>query len=195
MGRISRQAHADKAEFGLHNVKDTPGLYLRKGANGAGSWLYRYSFGGKRREMGLGPLASTPLLEAREKARACAVQRDNGHDPIEMRRREKPGNVAKALLEKRIKLDPMTTPDLTHVYRHYDVNGRLLYVGVAQSTHNRLQQHRKQTVWFPLTALITIDDYPSRKAAEIDEARAILIEKPLYNRVVRVDRTNADQEN
>jgi hypothetical protein len=137
--------------------------------------------------MGLGPLTDVSPGEARKLAQEFRIERDQGRDPIEARSQRKTENFIEALLRTRVKLDPKTTPELTHLYRHYDVTGQLLYVGVAQSTHNRLQQRRKQTSWFPLTALIAIDDYPTRASAEAAEARAIVEEAPIYNRVVRLN--------
>jgi integrase len=85
---ISTQAQAEKAAPGIHRVKDAVGLYLKKGAR-SGSWFRRYWFGGKRREMGLGPLAKTSLVEARKRAREFDTQRDAGNDPIEIKRAAK----------------------------------------------------------------------------------------------------------
>jgi integrase len=86
---ISTQAQAEKARRGVHRVKGAVGLYLKKGENGSGSWFRRYWFGGKRREMGLGPLAKTPLVEARKKALEFDAQRAAGNDPIVLKRAAK----------------------------------------------------------------------------------------------------------
>jgi integrase len=94
---IANQAQAEKAKPGVHRVRDSVGLYLRKGANGAGSWFRRYWFGGKRREMGLGALAKTTLVEARKKAREFDAQRDQGNDPLELRRATKAEASVKAI--------------------------------------------------------------------------------------------------
>jgi len=65
---------------------DGLGLYLQVTPNGA-SWVFRFKVaGGKRREMGLGPLHTITLAEAREKAVACRKLRLEGIDPIEARR-------------------------------------------------------------------------------------------------------------
>src|SRR5574337_1292877 len=49
---------------------DGAGLHLCVKASGGKSWIFRYRFGGKEREMGLGPLHTVSLAEAREKALA-----------------------------------------------------------------------------------------------------------------------------
>ena len=65
---------------------DGGGLYLQvtEGADGTPrkSWLFRYSVGGRERQMGLGPLSDVPLAEARDRALAAREIRRAGKDPI-----------------------------------------------------------------------------------------------------------------
>jgi len=67
---------------------DGGGLYLQVGDGGsAKSWLFRYQVEkGRERQMGLGPLHTIGLAEARELARLARVQRLNHVDPIEARK-------------------------------------------------------------------------------------------------------------
>ena len=65
---------------------DGGGLYLQVSASGAKSWVFRYKEAGRQHEMGLGPLHTIGLAEAREKARECRRVRFEGIDPIEARR-------------------------------------------------------------------------------------------------------------
>jgi integrase len=65
---------------------DGGGLYLCVGKGGAKSWVFRFRDAGHLREMGLGPLHTVSLAEAREKARACRNKRLDGINPIEERR-------------------------------------------------------------------------------------------------------------
>jgi hypothetical protein len=92
--KIKTATQAANAKVGVHGAGD--GLYLRKLSDepGSGSWVYRFRLGGKRREMGLGPLARLSLADARKKARTLASQRDDGRDPIGARRKEKADNLA-----------------------------------------------------------------------------------------------------
>jgi len=62
---------------------DGLGLYLRVRAGNSRSWIYRYRIGGQLRDMGLGPLHTVSLSEAREKAEACRAMRPRGLDPLE----------------------------------------------------------------------------------------------------------------
>ena len=64
---------------------DGGGLYLSVTAGGA-SWVFRYRVDGRLREMGLGPLHTIGLAEARRRAQECRIARLDGHDPIEARR-------------------------------------------------------------------------------------------------------------
>jgi integrase len=65
---------------------DGGGLYLLIGPNEAKSWVFRYRADGRLREMGLGPLHTVGLAEARGKARQCRHLRLDGIDPIEVRK-------------------------------------------------------------------------------------------------------------
>lgn len=64
---------------------DGAGLYLQIGPSGSKSWIYRYTLRGKTREMGLGPLLTFSLAEARERAKAQRKVLADGIDPIEAR--------------------------------------------------------------------------------------------------------------
>jgi integrase len=68
---------------------DGGGLYLAISRWGTASWTFRYRIGGRRgplREMGLGPLGTFDLAEAREEARKQRQLRYAGRDPLEERR-------------------------------------------------------------------------------------------------------------
>jgi integrase len=79
--------------------KKTPGyyadganLYLRVAPKGAGrGWIFRYTIGGKTRDMGLGSFPAISLAAARELAAECRKQIQQGIDPIERRRAERAG--------------------------------------------------------------------------------------------------------
>jgi integrase len=66
------------------------GLILVVGSNGSRkSWLLRYRYKGKRREMGLGPYPEISLAEARQRGGEARHRLIQGFDPIEDRREEK----------------------------------------------------------------------------------------------------------
>jgi hypothetical protein len=80
-------AHVQHAKPGMH--KDGGGLYLQVTAAKQGglnkSWVFRYRRGGRKREIGLGSIATIGLAEARERARRAREMLLDGRDPIEVR--------------------------------------------------------------------------------------------------------------
>lgn len=72
---------------------------------------------------------------------------------------------------------------ITQLYRHYDTNGRLLYVGISLNVLNRTAAHESNTPWFLEVVRIEIDHYPSRDEASRAERAAIRREHPKYNTV------------
>lgn len=70
---------------------DGGGLYLQVSKAGTKSWIFRYSLNKKSREMGLGPLHTITLSQAREKARTCRVSLLEGIDPLDARNATKVG--------------------------------------------------------------------------------------------------------
>jgi integrase len=69
---------------GMHG--DGAGLWLQVTSGGGRSWLFRFTLAGRTREMGLGPLHTVSLAEARESALNCRKQLREGQDPIEVRK-------------------------------------------------------------------------------------------------------------
>src|SRR6516165_9031276 len=65
---------------------DGHGLYLQIASAGAASWLFRYEVAGRERMLGLGPLHTVSLKEARERAKAARLQLLDGVDPLEARK-------------------------------------------------------------------------------------------------------------
>jgi len=66
-------------------LSDGGGLYLQVSRSLAKSWLFRYMRGGRARGMGLGPLHTITLAEARDKALVCRKQLLGGIDPLDER--------------------------------------------------------------------------------------------------------------
>ncbi|GGA05459.1 phage integrase [Dyella caseinilytica] len=71
-------------EQGYH--ADGGGLYLQVTASGAKSWIFRYTRGGKTRDMGLGPVHTIGLAEARTEATEARRALVAGTDPLDARR-------------------------------------------------------------------------------------------------------------
>jgi integrase len=64
---------------------DGGGLYLQVSAVGTKSWIFRFKFNGKAREMGLGSFDTIDLSTARAKAKECRAKLLEGVDPIDAR--------------------------------------------------------------------------------------------------------------
>jgi hypothetical protein len=65
---------------------DGGGLFLQVSVGGTKSWIFRWKEAGKFRSMGLGPVHTISLAEARDKARDCRKLRLDGRDPIDERK-------------------------------------------------------------------------------------------------------------
>ncbi|WP_426433781.1 tyrosine-type recombinase/integrase [Bradyrhizobium genosp. P] len=65
-------------------LRDGGGLWLVTKGKGR-YWIFDYTFGGKRRQMGVGPLHTVGLAEARQKAERARDLIRQGVDPIERR--------------------------------------------------------------------------------------------------------------
>ena len=65
---------------------DGGGLYLQVAPGGSKSWVFRFKNSGKTRDMGLGPIHTISLAEARELATEKRKLRLQGIDPIEYRK-------------------------------------------------------------------------------------------------------------
>ena len=82
--RLTARAVETIKKPGLH--ADGAGLYLHVSKSGSRSWIFRWKRDGRLRDMGLGPLNTISLAEARDRALACRKLTLDGGDPIEERR-------------------------------------------------------------------------------------------------------------
>jgi DNA-binding transcriptional regulator YiaG len=69
----------------------------------------------------------------------------------------------------------------TQLYRAYDRNGDLLYVGISLSTINRASQHQRDAAWFSEMARMEVELFDTREAAVAAEQIAIKTEEPKHN--------------
>ena len=75
----------------------------------------------------------------------------------------------------------MTTTACPVMYRCYDADERLIYVGSTSSWMRRLSEHRKQSWWFPILARTVTEANPTLEAAQAAEATALQEERPTFN--------------
>lgn len=69
----------------------------------------------------------------------------------------------------------------TALYRLYDADGQLLYIGVAYDPQQRWYSHANTAPWWPRVARREVTWYPHRPAAEDAERDAIRAEAPMFN--------------
>jgi integrase len=83
---IQAQRDVDRRRVpGLHPVTNTVGLFLKVARGGSASWVYRFTLGGKARDMGLGSAGDVKLDRAIKLAREARELRAQGIDPIAAR--------------------------------------------------------------------------------------------------------------
>lgn len=69
------------------------------------------------------------------------------------------------------------------VYRCYNKDGDLLYIGCSVNVFARLYDHSRISVWYDATVRITLDDPLPRREALAAEKKAIIEEGPRFNSV------------
>jgi len=85
--RLSALAVGRLKESGMY--ADGGGLYLQVSRSGTKSWIFRFAMSGREREMGLGPLHTVSLSEARDLALDARKLKLRGLDPIDARNGER----------------------------------------------------------------------------------------------------------
>lgn len=75
-----------------------------------------------------------------------------------------------------------TETDGSFLYRLFDAQGLLLYVGIATEPKKRWRSHYA-TTWWPQVSRKTLEWHDSREDAEKAEATAIRVEHPRYNKL------------
>jgi predicted GIY-YIG superfamily endonuclease len=81
----------------------------------------------------------------------------------------------------------------TQLYRHFNNEGALLYVGISLNALNRLGQHKDHSHWFATISRVEIENFSTREDALEAEALAIHDEKPLHN-IMRPQRAKLVEE-
>ncbi|WP_417794487.1 tyrosine-type recombinase/integrase [Terasakiella pusilla] len=93
--KLSAVAVRNMTKAGL--FADGGGLYLQVTKSGAKTWIFRFMMAGRRRDMGLGPVHTVNLAEARDEALNCRQLIRQGIDPIEKRKTEQLSAKAEAV--------------------------------------------------------------------------------------------------
>jgi hypothetical protein len=68
------------------------------------------------------------------------------------------------------------------LYRHYDQDGTLLYVGITDQPARRLQEHERDSAWKGKIASVHTERFANKQEAVAAERLAILEECPIWNK-------------
>jgi predicted GIY-YIG superfamily endonuclease len=74
------------------------------------------------------------------------------------------------------------SPERTALYRLYDADGRLLYIGITNDPNRRWAQHARSSRWWPKVVTKKIEWLQSRSASLAAEKVEIERLNPPYNR-------------
>lgn len=72
-------------------------------------------------------------------------------------------------------------PELTYLYRLFDRQGVLLYVGITKDLSRRWKEHQRGKAWYSQHSRMTTDKYDTWDLAHEAEIAAIVTEYPVYN--------------
>jgi predicted GIY-YIG superfamily endonuclease len=176
-----------RGEVGKHF--DKFGLYLVIDSPTSARWLRRYQFNKTPRHYGIGPVKAYDLEQARERNRRLSQLIADGIDPLQQRRAEQAESAqdqARSLHQHVVRKykqfqEEGKTPQ-AYLYRHFEPDGDLLYVGVSLSPLQRSQTHTESAAWREHICLIVIEPFATREEALAAEETAIRDEYPKYNR-------------
>jgi hypothetical protein len=76
---------------------------------------------------------------------------------------------------------PLKADVPTALYRWYDADDLLLYVGITSSFSTRQSRHAQKSSWSEFAVRSAVERFPTRKAALAAEVAAIEAEAPLFN--------------
>ena len=83
---------------------------------------------------------------------------------------------------------------MTYLYRAYDSDDRLLYVGIAEDLVARFKDHSRYSIaWIGQMVKLEAESYPLRSDAFAAETQAIHAEGPVHNRAASPNRKQAAQ--
>lgn len=68
------------------------------------------------------------------------------------------------------------------IYRHWDANDLLLYIGQSVDLPRRMRAHKSGSHWYTSVVKITIEWFPSQYEATLAELAAIRGESPVHNK-------------
>lgn len=70
---------------------------------------------------------------------------------------------------------------MTTLYRLFNADNQLLYIGIADHWPRRINDHAHDKPWWPEVATTTVEHFPNRETAVAAETQAIRTEHPRHN--------------
>lgn len=77
------------------------------------------------------------------------------------------------------------------LYRHFDEDKTLLYVGISETPMDRTLGHARSSEWVRYAFSATAEWFDSREEASAEEKRAVETEVPIFNRQYALDDVDA----
>lgn len=69
------------------------------------------------------------------------------------------------------------------LYRYFDADDRLLYIGISSNYQARAVAHSKNSVWESQAVRVELERFPDRESVLAAEKRAIQTERPIHNKI------------
>jgi hypothetical protein len=168
---------------------DGGGLYLHVKPSGAKSWVFLYENAGKRHEIGLGPLHTVSLAEARQKALECRELLLDGRDPLAHKRnrdaidRDPDQIEPKLLVLARIRELPSILCGIYFLFW----KGQLQRIGQTTNMLSRMETHQGEKISFDEVRVLRC------QPVDLDRLEALYIRKydPPDNRELTRSARNA----
>lgn len=85
-------------------------------------------------------------------------------------------------------------PTMQTLYRMFDADGQLLYVGISVNPMSRMKHHASAQPWWEEVSGIDLEKYATRDQVMEAERRAVENENPRYNVRLRPDRDVPHEE-
>jgi hypothetical protein len=76
---------------------------------------------------------------------------------------------------------PDRQKERTDVYRIYDDEGLMLYVGISYDACIRIRQHARTAAWWEMASRISVTTFADRWTAAKEEAFTIMMDAPPFN--------------
>ncbi|MEU8197435.1 hypothetical protein AB0C10_26965 [Microbispora amethystogenes] len=111
----------------------------------------------------------------------AGLRKSTGHSTPVARHQPALDDKLAELLIKAAELRATPPTVTTALYRYYDAQDRLLYVGITDNLIGRTMDHVQRSSWSEFATRATIERYPTRKEADEAERAAITAERPLFN--------------